>query len=100
MVFRKRAGMILSVSTLASGNGAAMAVRLVNFSIPLPSAELAHVGQPSRHCRGSSHGGRKKVCSPSRALPALEIAVRGASAPLSGLELVGIHAKAHRAARL
>ena len=43
--------------------------------------------------------GRDEVRAPAAALAALEVAVRGRGAALAGLEDVGVHPQAHRAAR-
>src|SRR6266536_464526 len=44
------------------------------------------------------HLGADEVRAPAAALAALEVAVRGRGAALAGLEDVGVHAQAHRAA--
>jgi aromatic-L-amino-acid decarboxylase len=46
------------------------------------------------------HGGRHEMRAALEALAALEVAVRGRGAALARLQLVGVHGKAHRAARL
>src|SRR5580693_8961058 len=49
---------------------------------------------------GRRHRRRHQMGAALETLPALEIAGRGGSAALFGQQLVGIHCKAHRAARL
>src|SRR5688500_12260997 len=49
---------------------------------------------------GRGHRRAHQVRAPARALAALEVAVRGGGAALALLEAVGVHAEAHRAARL
>ena len=51
-----------------------------------------------RRCRG--HRGADQVGAAAVALPALEVAVAGGRAALAGLQPVGVHRQAHRAARL
>src|ERR1043165_9984606 len=48
---------------------------------------------------GGCHRRRDQVCAAPLTLPALEIAVRCGGATLTGAQPVGIHSKAHRAAR-
>src|ERR1700729_2432725 len=99
IVLRKRAGITLSVSMFCIGIGAATPVRVVNLSISLCS-ELADVGEAAGDCGGGGHRRRDKVCAATDALPALEIAVRGAGGTLAGRQLVRVHAEAHRTARI
>src|SRR5579875_2357062 len=98
MVFRKRAGIILSVSIFAAGSGAAIPVSVVNFSMVLEI--LPHIDEPAGDRRRRGHGRRDEMRASSRSLPAFEIAIGGAGAALAGRELIGVHAKTHRAARL
>src|SRR3954468_16901766 len=92
----------MSVSTLMIGSGAATPVRVVNFSMisGCSSDEFADVGQMAGHRGGHSHRGAHQVGASAAALPAFEIAVRGGSAALAGLQLVGVHGEAHGAAGL
>src|SRR3974390_2469373 len=64
------------------------------------SAPVADVDEVARDCRRSRHRRRHEVRAALEALATLEIAVRGRGAPLLRLQLVRIHRKAHRAARL
>src|SRR5574337_426077 len=64
------------------------------------SQDLAHVGETAGDGRRRRHRGTHQMVASSRALPALEIAVGGGSATLSGLQAVGVHRQAHGAARL
>src|SRR6185312_15320857 len=88
MVLRNRAGMIMSVSTLMVGSGAATLVTVANLSIAFPLNPIA---------------ARRRACPRSRrrrALPAFEIAVRGRGAALARLQFVVVHGEAHGTARL
>src|SRR5438067_1067113 len=90
--------MIWSVSTLARSSGATMPLRTVNFSIP--SAPATNVDEVASNRRGGGHRRTHEVRAPTRALAALEVAVRGGRAALAGIQAVGIHAQAHRATGL
>src|SRR4051812_27634828 len=101
--------MILSVSTLIIGSGAAMPVSLVNFSILWSlsairargaSDELANVGKVALDRRGGDHLRAHQMSAAAGALAALEVAVRRRGGALSRTQLVGIHGEAHRASRL
>src|SRR6266403_4312338 len=50
--------------------------------------------------RGGRHRGRNEMSPALKTLAALKIAVRGRGAALFRRQLVGVHGKAHRAARL
>src|SRR5688572_31550749 len=91
-------GMIWSVSTLARSSGTTRPFRTVNFSIR--SAPASDVDEMSRDCRGRRHRRADEVRASARTLAALEVAVRGRGAALAGFQAVGVHAQAHRAARL
>src|SRR4051812_6622752 len=91
--------MILSVSTLIIGSGAAMPVSLSNFcmdEIPL-CVEPAHVGEMTGHRGGDRHHGTQKMRPSAAALPAFEIPVGRGSRALAGSERVGIHPQTHGA---
>src|SRR5713226_3119318 len=68
--------------------------------MPRASAPTPHIDELAgyRGCR--RHGRRHQMRAAFIALAALEITVRGRGAALAGLELVGVHGEAHRAARL
>src|SRR5258705_13645936 len=68
--------------------------------MPGDSTPTPHIDEPAgyRGCR--RHGRRHQMRAAFIALAALEIAVRGRGAALAGLEFVGIHGEAHRAAGL
>src|SRR5690349_15058937 len=67
---------------------------------PRFSAEVADVGQLAGEGGGGGHRRAHQMGAAAAALAALEIAVRGRGAALLGLELVGVHRQAHRAAGL
>src|SRR5205823_5999234 len=65
------------------------------FACSLPMSDVDEValdGGRGGHLRADEMG------APAAALAALEVAVRGGRAALAGLEDVGVHAEAHRAA--
>src|SRR4051812_38813054 len=64
------------------------------------SDHLPHVGQVARDRRRRGHRRAHQVRPAALALAALEVAVAGRGAALAGLELVRVHAEAHRAAGL
>src|SRR5690242_4731685 len=64
------------------------------------SIPLSDVDEMSGNRGSCSHRRRNEMRAALIALAALEIAVRGRGAALAGRELVGIHRKTHRAARL
>src|SRR5258708_18237876 len=68
--------------------------------MPCASTPAPHIDELAgdRGCR--RHGRRHQMRAAFIALAALEIAVRGRGAALAGLEFVGIHGEAHRAAGL
>ena len=97
--------MIWSVSTLLRRSGSPVPACRVNFV----HRQCSVLGQVSgrqvgrRRERAGDGGGRgderrDQVGATALALPALEVAVGGRGAALPRLELVGVHAQAHRAA--
>src|SRR5690625_7686253 len=107
--------MIWSVSTLLRRSGTPMPVWVVKDSMgcswservegqPKPGSadrlEVGRGGQGATHGRGGGHHRGDQVGAPALALPALEVAVGGGGRPLPRLQLVGVHAQAHRAAGL
>src|ERR1700680_303872 len=73
------------------------ALRRSGMTVLLP---VPHVDEMPGYCRGGGHGRRNEMRAALVALAALEVAVRGRGATLAGIELVGIHGEAHRAAGL
>lgn len=61
---------------------------------------LAGVDEVTGDSGSGGHGGGHEVSATSGTLATLEVAVRGRGATLTGGEHVGVHAKAHGAARL
>src|SRR6185436_21188564 len=98
MDFRNCFGMMASVSTLARSSGATRPFSTVNFSMGL--APAPHVDEMAGDRRRGRHRRADEVRAPARALPPLEVAIRGGRAALAGLEAVGVHRQAHRAAGL
>src|SRR3954465_15318270 len=111
---RYSAGMIWSVSTLVRRSGAAVPVCVVKASIvvKLPSGwwgggsygrrDVGQVGGGGQVAgqRGRCGDGRgDQVGATALALAALEVAVARGRRALPRLQLVGVHAQAHRAAR-
>src|SRR4051812_19258385 len=105
---RYSAGMIWSVSTLVRRSGAAVPVWVVKASIGLrlPSGwwggwshglEVGGGGEVAGQRRRGGDGRGHQVRPAALALPALEIAVARRRRALARLELVGVHAQAHRA---
>src|SRR5215212_7661977 len=87
--------MIWSVSTSARSSTLTLpaTVRMGSMSVPGPDVDEAPLdGGRSGHLRGD------QVRTPTAALAALEVAVRGRGAALPRREDVGVHAEAHRAA--
>src|ERR1700685_1279146 len=74
---------------------AAIAVARDEPLLPLP-----HVDEMPGDRRGGGHGRRDQMGAALVALAAFEVAVRGRGATLAGIELVGLHGEAHRAAGL
>src|SRR5262245_37563054 len=72
------------------------------MAFPFPnvglSSDAADVDEMPFDGGRRSHRGADQVRAPTGALPALEIAVRGGRAALAGLEPIGVHRQAHRAA--
>src|SRR6266849_11144177 len=64
------------------------------------SAPTPHIDELAGDRGGRRHGRRHQMRAAFIALAALEITVRGRGAAFAGLELVGIHGEAHRAAGL
>src|SRR4051794_36764307 len=70
-------------------------------SLGLGLAEhLADVDEVARDGGGGGHGGADEVGPAAGPLPPFEVAVARAGGALAGGELVGVHRKAHAAARL
>src|SRR3569833_4540228 len=100
--------MIWSVSTLDRRSGTPMPVCWVNGSMAVaPRGGSAGGGQQvfrrrqsAPDGRGGGHARRDQVRPAALALPALEVAVRRRRAALARLQLVRVHAQAHRAAGL
>src|SRR5690606_41020262 len=102
--------MIWSVSTLDRRSGTPIPLCTVKGSIGFSpgvekvkgglSVQIGGRGQPAAHRGGRGDQRGDQVRAAALALPALEVAVGGGGAALAGRELVGIHAEAHRAARL
>src|SRR5690606_19060692 len=99
--------MIWSVSTLLRRSGTPMPVCWVIFSMALLFSgvdELAGGLEVGGRGQGPPDGGRggdarrDEVRPPALALAAVEVAARGERGPLPRLQLVGVHAQAHRAA--
>src|SRR4051812_22382403 len=90
--------MIWSVSTLLRRRGTPTPVWEVNASMS-ERLQIGGRGQsaPDRGGRGDAH--RDQVGAAALALATLEVAVGRRRAALAGLEGVGVHAEAHRAAR-
>src|SRR5262249_9387475 len=90
-------GMIWSVSTssrLRTGTGPVMV-----WIARMGSAPVADVDEVALDGGRGGHLRADEVGAPAAPLAALEVAVRGRGAALAGLEDVGVHAQAHRAAR-
>src|SRR3954463_4522738 len=89
-------GMIWSVSTssrLRTETGPVIVSMAFIGSAPVADVdEVALDGGAPGHLRADEVG------APAAALASLEVAVRGRGAALAGLEDVGVHAQAHRAA--
>src|SRR5258708_18779767 len=103
--FRKFFGMILSVSMLIAGSGAATPVSWVNLSTAsllyvTLLHQVAHIGEVPGDRGGGGHRRAHQMGAPAVALAALEIAVRRRGAALARLEPVGVHGEAHRTTRL
>src|SRR5688572_26082333 len=62
------------------------------------SAPVADVDEMALNGGRGGHLRRDEVGAPAASLAALEVAVRRRGAALAGLEDVGVHAQAHRAA--
>src|SRR5579864_6664062 len=120
--------MILSVSQLMIGSGAAIPSKVVNLSMCVPFfaaraaatptllarlgeryrcrarikllLQLPHIGEVAGDRCRRGHRRADEMRAPAPALAPLEIAVRGRSAALARQQLVGIHGKAHGASGL
>src|SRR3954452_18782804 len=90
--------MIWSVSTSSRRSADTGPLTVVNGSMVL-LAPVADVDEPALDRGRGRHLGRDEVRAPAAALAPLEVAVRGRGAALAGLEGVGVHPQAHRAAR-
>src|SRR5258706_11957354 len=84
-----------SLSFDAFSSSEPVSTSLENALPPLPD-----IDEMPGNCRRRRHCRRHQVGAAFKSLAALEIAVRGRGAALFRLELVGVHRKAHRAARL
>ena len=73
------------------------AVRSVGTGKRRHRLEIGRGGQGSAHRGGGGDQRRDQVGAAALALPTLEVAVRRRRAALAGRELIGVHAKAHRA---
>src|SRR4051812_28429430 len=91
--------MIWSVSTSARLSGMATP-RMVLTACMLVALPVANVDEVAGDRGGSGHRGADQVGAAAGTLPALEVAVRGAGTALTGQQEVGVHAQAHRAARV
>src|SRR4051794_13844780 len=95
--------MIWSVSTLLRRRGTPGPVCVTKASMSeLPSCNGFQVCRRRQRAADRGGGGdrhRDEVGAAALALAPLEVAVRRRRAPLAGLESVGVHAQAHRAAR-
>jgi hypothetical protein len=98
--------MIMSVSMLTSGMGAAMPLSWVNLSIVVllrparvAGHQLADIREPARDRRRGGHGGGGEMGPTAAALAAFEVAVGGGHATLARGKLIGVHGEAHGAAR-
>ncbi len=97
---RKRAGMMRSVSMSLPGTGMPRPAISVRARGPRSSHDLPHVGDGARDARPRRPWpGSSGACGRWAALPTDEVAVAGGRAHLAALELVVVHAEAHRAAR-
>src|SRR5262249_61812303 len=88
---RHPAGLLVSRSSAARSDQRRISAR---------SAPGSHVDKRAGDRSRRRHRGRDQVGAALVALAALEIAVRRRGTALARLEFVGIHRKAHRAARL
>src|SRR5712691_8153136 len=102
--------MIWSVSTLARSSGATSPFSVVNFSISVSSAQsssrssslslpVSNVDEMPRDRGCCGHLRAHEMGPAAGTLPSLKIAVRGRGAALARLQVVGVHAQAHRASR-
>src|SRR5690349_11988103 len=97
--------MIWSVSTLLRRSGRTVPVCWVKASMSCPprgrrSADRGQVGGAGEVTGHRGRGGdrdRDEVRAAALALPSLEVPVGCGGAALTGRELVGVHAQAHRA---
>src|SRR6478752_3500558 len=90
-----------SSTALASAARAASRGSPVMTCVPArASAHLPHIDEMTDERSGCGHLRRDQMSAALEALTTLEIAVRGRGGALAGLELVGVHAQAHRAAGL
>src|SRR5690242_2847853 len=110
MRFRNCLGMIWSVSTLTRSSGATSPLCTRNaFMFVCPSSRLMmqrllklpfpDIGEVPCNRGCCCHHRADQVRAASTTLPAFEVAVAGGGAPLAGLQDIGIHSQAHRAAR-
>src|SRR5215207_10073970 len=92
--------MIWSVSTLLRVSGTAVPVKVVTSSTSgLDLRQVPRTGEGAADGGGSSHQRRHQVRASTGALPTLEVAIARRGTPLTGSQLIGVHAEAHRAPR-
>ena len=94
--------MIASVSTFSRSIGATrpLCTRNGSMSRSFSVRQPAHVDEVAFDRRGRRHRRADQVGAAAGALAAFEVAVAGRGAALAGLEPVGVHRQAHRAAGL
>src|SRR6185369_12157521 len=93
--------MIASVSTFSRSIGATRPVWMRNGVMVLPaSTEPTDVDEVTLDRSRSGHRRAHEMRAAASALTAFEVAVAGGRAALAGLQPIGVHRQAHRAARL
>src|SRR6059058_4307677 len=90
--------MIASVSTFSRSSGATRPLYRRNGSMRSPQPTDVDEMALDRRCR--CHRRADQVGAATGTLAALKVAVAGGGAALAGLEAVGVHRQAHRAAGL
>src|SRR5688572_26043816 len=88
--------MIWSVSTSLRLRGTTVPVILRTGSTGLP--QIRRGGEHTGDGRRRSNRGGDEMCAPALALATFEVSIAGRGTALARFELIGIHAKAHRAA--
>src|SRR5919106_213812 len=86
-----------TASRVHRGTTFARLARSLTSCVPRTPSEILRRREVSRDCRSRRDGGRHEVSSAAAPLTSLEVAVARARAALAGLELVWVHAEAHRA---